>query len=467
VYDFTQTIAALSTPPGESGIAVVRMSGDEALAILTRVFVTVAGAPHAGEWEHRRLYRGRIVDEGGEPIDEVMVAVMRAPDSYTGEDVVEVSCHGSTLVASRLLGRLFGAGARAAEPGEFTRRAFLGGKMDLIQAEAVADLIHARSDLQRRVAQRQLEGALSRRLGALADDMVELLGTIEANIDFIEEDIDVLDTPRAIAMLDRHQRELAELLASAPLSRPFRDGYRVAVAGPVNAGKSSLFNRLLGEERAIVTEIPGTTRDLLREAMVIDGLVFVFHDTAGLRPDATDRVESIGIDLATDAVRNADAVVFVVDGTLAPSPDTVAAIHALDPERSLIAVNKRDRFDADGRAGLDAVMALESGVDYVTLSALSGEGVTELKTALVALVGGERLATMARQRVVLNERLVALLWTASVRGRALRESLEAGRALELMAVEARETLAAFEEATGRSYQSDVLDVIFSRFCIGK
>lgn len=467
MYTFDQTIAALSTPPGESGIAVVRMSGADALAILSRVYATMAGEAFDGEWEHRRLYHGRIMDESGEPIDEVMAAVMRAPESYTGEDVVELSCHGNTLVASRLLDRLYSVGARAADPGEFTRRAFLNAKMDLIQAEAVADLIHARSDLQRRVAERQLAGSLSRRLGALADDMVGLVGAIEANIDFIEEDIDALDSPAATAMLERHERELADLLTSAPLSKPFRDGFRVAVAGPVNAGKSSLFNRLVGEERAIVTEIPGTTRDLLREPVVIDGLVFIFHDTAGMRPDAADRVESIGIDLATDAVRTADAVVFVIDGSKAPGDDTVAALGALEPARSLVAVNQSDRFPAHGQAGLDAWMSLGSDVDYVTLSALSGDGVATLSRELVALVGGDRLATMARQRVVLNARLVSLLRLAAERSQALRASLEEGRALELMAIEARETLGAYEEATGRSYQPDVLDVIFSQFCIGK
>lgn len=459
---FADTIAALSTPPGESGIAVVRMSGAEALAILERVF-----RPAALAWEHRRLYHGHVTGEGGEAIDEVMVAVMRSPETYTGEDVVEVSCHGGAVIVSRLLDRLYTAGARPAGPGEFTRRAFLNGKMDLIQAEAVADLIHARSELQRAVAQRQLAGALSGRIGALADDMVNLLGLIEANIDFIEEDIDALDTPAALATLDRHDRELASLLASAPLAAPFREGFRVAVAGPVNAGKSSLFNRILGEERAIVTEIPGTTRDLLREPIVLDGLLFVFHDTAGLRPDAADRVESIGMSLATEAVRNADAVVFVIDGTEAPAPETLRVLGDLDPGRAIIAVNKSDRFERAGRTGAEAVVALGSAVRCVTLSALSGDGVADLVGALVSLVGGDELTAMARESVVLNARLVSLMRTAQEKGRVLRASLQARRPLEIMAVEAREVLAAYEEATGRSYQGDILDVIFSRFCIGK
>lgn len=464
---FDQTIAALSTPPGESGIAVVRMSGRDALDVLGRVFRTISGEAMAEPWEHRRLYRGRIVDGVGESIDEVMCAVMRAPESYTGEHVVEISCHGGMTIVARILELLFSSGVRPAEAGEFTKRAFLNGKMDLIQAEAVADLIHARSELQRAVAQRQLAGAVSARIGALADDMVGLLGVIEANIDFIEEDIDALDTSEAVAMLERHERELAALLESASLSKPFRHGYRVAVAGPVNAGKSSLFNRLVGEERAIVTEIPGTTRDLLREPVVLDGLVFVFQDTAGLRTSTTDRVEAIGIDLATDALREADAVLFIVDGTAAPGDDTLAAIQGLDTSRAIVVLNKSDRFSDFGQAGVDAVEALDTDLECVTLSALHGDGVPDLIRALVAKVGGEGLATMARDRVVLNARLVSLMQTATERSAVLRESLVVRRPLEVMAVEARETLAAYEEATGRSYQSDVLDVIFSRFCIGK
>ncbi|MDH3197228.1 MAG: tRNA uridine-5-carboxymethylaminomethyl(34) synthesis GTPase MnmE, partial [Candidatus Krumholzibacteria bacterium] len=215
---FDDTIAALSTPPGESGLAVVRASGPGALAVLAGVFRARGGNPSQGAWEHRRLYHGMVVDAGGGAIDEVMAAVMRAPESFTGEDVVEVTCHGSMVVVTRLLEALFAAGARAAQAGEFTRRAFLNGKMDLLQAEAVADLIHARSELQRKVAQRQLEGALSRRLGALADEALALLAEIEANIDFVGEDIDTLDASAAVRMLDRHRAELADLLESAPLS---------------------------------------------------------------------------------------------------------------------------------------------------------------------------------------------------------------------------------------------------------
>ncbi len=464
-----QTIAALSTPTGQSGIAVVRLSGAEALDILTRIFRPVSSSEAAPEWEHRRLYHGHVVTPDGHAIDEVMCAVMRAPDTYTGEHVVEVSCHGGMVIVSRLLDLLFEAGARPAEAGEFTKRAFLNGKMDLIQAEAVADLIHAQSDLQREVAQRQLSGNLSRRIEALADDMVNLLGLIEANIDFIEEDIDGLDRPAARDLLDRQADELESLLESAPLSQPFREGFHVAIAGPVNAGKSSLFNRLVGEPRAIVTDIPGTTRDLLREPLVVDGLLFVFHDTAGLRESgAVDPVEAIGLEIATDAVRKADVVLFVLDGAGGIGTSTLDALRGLDPGRAIVILNKSDVWEEGLDAGL--VRALESvdpPLECVTLSASRGDGMDDLKRALITRVGGEHLATMARERVVLNARLVGLLRAARDRNRELRDGLGAGQPLELLAVDAREALAPFEDATGRSYQDDVLDVIFSRFCIGK
>ncbi|MCZ6767103.1 MAG: tRNA uridine-5-carboxymethylaminomethyl(34) synthesis GTPase MnmE, partial [bacterium] len=288
------TIAALSTPPGESGVAVIRVSGSEARPILSSVFSNGGRARAANEFEHRRIYHGDLLESGGERIDEVMCAVMRAPESYTGEDTVEVTCHGNTVVVDRVLRRLFECGARAAEPGEFTKRAFLNGKLDLIQAEAVSDLIHSKSDLQRRVAQEQMAGGLSTRINTLADELMELLGVIEANIDFIEDGIDILDVETSLSTLSRHRKELDTLLESAAFARPFREGFRVTIAGPVNAGKSSLFNRLLGERRAIVTDVPGTTRDLIREPIVLEGLLFLLQDTAGLR-DTNDRIEQMGV----------------------------------------------------------------------------------------------------------------------------------------------------------------------------
>lgn len=458
------TIAALSTPPGESGIAVVRMTGPEALTILATILLRPSPALVKGEWEHRRIYHGHLVDRDAEVVDEVMCAVMREPNTYTGEHTVEVSCHGGTQVVTRVLEVMFAAGARPAEPGEFTRRAFLNGKIDLIQAEAVADLIHARSELQRRVAQRQLAGSISERIAALADAILGLLGEIEANIDFIEEGIETLNIPAAQAMLRAQREEIGRFLESAPVSRPFRDGYRVVLAGAVNAGKSSLFNRIVGEHRAIVTGTPGTTRDVLRESVVLGGLIYTFEDTAGIRGDTGDEVEAIGMGRAAAAAKAADVVLFVLDRTVVPDAAVMQAFRRLDPKRTVFVANKTDLPAA---RSIDSMYDLQPDVPVVPVSALTGEGIPELMRELAVRVGAAQVSRMAMDSVILNARLVALMRTASDRVATLLEGLEVGRPLELLAVDAREVLARYEEAAGRRFSEDLLDVIFSRFCIGK
>lgn len=456
MYNSTDTIAALATPVGESGIAVIRISGPQALDVLSTVLRTPAGNVFDA-WEHRRLYHGYFVEESGERVDEVMASVLRGPDSYTGEDVVEISCHGGLAVVQRVLHVLFGR-TRPAEAGEFTRRAFLNGKIDLIQAEAVADLIHARTEVQRVAAERQLAGELSRRIDTLADEMLLLLGDLEARIDFIEEGIEALDIPAALARIHSQRVALDELLASAPMARVLRDGFRVVIAGPVNAGKSSLFNRLLGESRAIVTEIPGTTRDVLRETLVIDGVPFVLHDTAGLREQTSDRVEQLGMGRTTDALGQADLVLFVVDGSeMRPAdPGLAQALGALDANRSIVLINKAD---------LPA--RTHGAIDGLRVSAVSGVGLDELRTTVLARTGALELARMARERSVLNARLARLLEDARSELSELGGMIRDGQPLELVAEKAREALHLYEEATGRRYHDGLLDVIFSRFCIGK
>ncbi|MEJ2720990.1 MAG: tRNA uridine-5-carboxymethylaminomethyl(34) synthesis GTPase MnmE [bacterium] len=458
-----ETIAALATPPGESGIAVIRISGAQALPILTEIFRTKNGGRHSGEWAHRRLYHGQIHDKREQAIDEVMCAVMRAPESYTGEDIVEISCHGGPLIVKRILELVFQRGARSAEPGEFTKRAFLNGKIDLIQAEAVGDLIHARSELQRRVARDQLAGVLSARIDALADELLGLLGEIEAGIDFIEEDIDTLDIEAALAVVRGHRERLGELLASAPLSRPFREGYQVVIAGPVNAGKSSLFNRVIGEHRAIVTEFPGTTRDVLREPVLLEGVLFVLQDTAGLR-GADEPVERIGVQLAETAVKAADVVVFVVDGSEALDADSAAWLERLQPERTIVVLNK---LDLPARTTADRLRTTYPDHAVIAASAVTGEGMEGFAPALVDRAARDQLSWIARERVVLNSRLISILQSARERLETLEENLAARAPLEILAVDAREVLSLYETATGRRYTEDLLDRIFSRFCIGK
>ncbi|MDH3214761.1 MAG: tRNA uridine-5-carboxymethylaminomethyl(34) synthesis GTPase MnmE [Candidatus Krumholzibacteria bacterium] len=456
------TITALSTPAGESGIAVIRITGVEALDILSSIFSCNDRRRSREEWQHQRLYHGFVVD-GSETIDEVMCAVMRGPDSYTGQDTVEISCHGNTLLITRILNLIFSRGARCAEGGEFTKRAFLNGKIDLIQAEAVADLIHARSELQRKVAHEQLAGVLSRKINRLADELLEMLGTIEANIDFIEEGIDTLDVQASIIILDRHLRTLEELLKDSSFSKPFREGYRVAIVGPVNAGKSSIFNRLLGENRSIVTEVPGTTRDVLREPIVLEGLLFVLQDTAGLR-GTKDRIESIGVDLAESALSGADLVLFVVDASAPWTSELSTRLESLHGQQTVVALNK---MDLPIRITPDQVESRFPGLSVVAVSVRTGEGLEELKKTLIEFVGGERLNWIARERIVLNSRLISILAKTRERIGALRRSFEQGAPLEILALDAREALQHYELATGKRYTADLLDNIFSRFCIGK
>jgi tRNA modification GTPase len=460
---YDHTVAALSTPAGESGIAVIRLSGAEALGILSSVYRTMSGAPHTGAWEHRRVYHGVVRGRGAEIIDEVVCAVTRGPESYTGEDTAEISCHGSTLLVSRILEALFENGARPAPPGEFTKRAFLNGKLDLIQAEAVADLIHSRSDLQQKVAREQLSGALSRRINELAAEMLDLLGIIEANIDFIEEGIDTIDYRAAAALVGAHKRRLRELLASAPLTRPFREGYRVGIAGPVNAGKSSLFNRMIGENRAIVTEVPGTTRDVLREPIVLDGMLFILQDTAGLR-GTTDLIESIGITRAETTVEEADAVLFVLDSSEPLSADANARLARLDTKKTLVVINK---IDLPAAVTADRLRAARPDVPVLAVSAETGEGVGDLMRALLRHAADEGLAWIARERVVLNARITSLLGSALERLEAVESGLEKRAPLEILAFDTRDVLSCYESATGKRYTEDLLNMIFSRICIGK
>jgi tRNA modification GTPase len=460
---FEHTIASLSTPVGESGIAVVRVSGSRAFSLLTEMFRTVRGAP-VEQWEHQKIYHGFLVADDGEIVDEVMAAVMRGPDSYTGEDLAEISCHGSTLIVEQVLEQLFSRGARMAEPGEYTKRAFLNGKIDLIQAEAICDLIHARSHLQRRVAQEQLRGTLSQGITRLADELVSLLSVVEASIDFIEEDIEPLDRIEAQALLERHLSELDELLASSAISRPFREGFRVTVAGPVNAGKSSIFNKIIGEQRAIVTEIPGTTRDLLREPLLIEGLLFLLQDTAGLREETGDRVEEIGLGLAREAIRDADCVLYVIDGSQQPVSAVTTNATNLDSERTVVVVNKNDLPAALVEAQLERLF---SGLRRVSVSALTGEGCDKLREQMLSCVGAEAISRVAAERVVLNSRLINLLRKARTACESTAALFVGNEPLEILAVELRGILAQYEEATGRKYSDSLLDRIFSRFCIGK
>ncbi|HTK32561.1 MAG TPA: tRNA uridine-5-carboxymethylaminomethyl(34) synthesis GTPase MnmE [Candidatus Saccharimonadaceae bacterium] len=483
------TIAAIATAPGAAGLAVVRVSGRDAVAIAERVVprAALAAAPshtlhHAwaiadstaraggsrgdasGATGHARENEARASDAcEDETLDEVVVALFRAPRSYTREDVVEISCHGGALPARRVLDALLAAGARLAGPGEFTLRAFLNGRLDLAQAEAVADLIHAETDRARSLALAQLSGALSRRIAAIEERVTDALAEIEARVDFAE-DVGGIEVPEHVVRgLSAVADELSDMLAGAAYGRAVREGVRVPLVGRPNAGKSSLFNALVGEARAIVASEPGTTRDRVSEAVEIAGVRVTLSDTAGLR-DPGDAIEAEGVARAREALRGAQAIVWVVDGSRPLGAADFALAGEFAGAAVTLALNKSDLPRA---ADVERLRAAANGhaPRVVPVSATAGTGIDDLRRALGEALGagGAEGAALA----VGNARHAEALSEAR---RALDRATQAARELapgEIVALELREALHALGAVTGRAVAEDVLDRIFGRFCVGK
>jgi len=468
-------IAAIATAPGHAGLAVVRVSGAGALAVADAVFDggsrLAAAAPNTTHhgwalWPAAGDGAGRA--GGHEPaaraaLDEVVAAVFRAPRSYTRQDVVEFSCHGGCLSAERVLSGLLHAGARLARPGEFTLRAFLNGRLDLAQAEAVADLIHAETDAARELALSQLAGSLSRRLEGLADRLGDALAEVEARVDFAE-DVGGVEVPaHVVAAIAAVSADLAALLDGAPYARAVREGLRVVLVGRPNVGKSSLFNALLGEERAIVTPRPGTTRDLVSERIEIVGVPVTLVDTAGWRAGG-DEVEAIGVGRARAAAEEARVALWVMDRAAPLEDEDHRIAAALAGKRVLVALNKSDRPAVLERARLEGLVAMTH--DTVEVSATTGLGLGRLREALGRLLGAAE-ASGALAAAVANPRHIEAL--ERTRGALARASQAAASRLpgEIVALELREGLACLGEVTGRTLGEDLLDRIFSRFCVGK
>lgn len=461
--DTGDTIAAIATATGAAGLAVVRVSGRDALPVADAVF---RGARRLSEAPSHTLHHGWAVWPGRpeDRLDEVVAAVFRAPRSYTCEDVVELSCHGGELPSRRVLAALRSAGARLARPGEFTLRAFLHGRLDLSQAEAVADLIGAATARAHALALSQLAGDLARALESLTERLSDAVAEVEARVDFAE-DVGGVEVPahviEAIGALDR---DLATLLATAPWARAVREGVRVPLVGRPNVGKSSLFNALLGEARSIVTEVPGTTRDRVSESIELAGIRVTLSDTAGLRETA-DQVESIGVSRARETLAGAALVLWVVDGStpLATEDRRIAA--ELSAARVVAVLNKSDRPRATAAAQVAALLNGAAG-PVVEVSATTGLGLDTLRETLVraleADAGGEgtgvALGNLRHIEAIERAR------TALVRARGAADHRLPG---EIVALELRESLAALGEVSGRSVDEDLLERIFSKFCVGK
>jgi tRNA modification GTPase len=466
MLDWTDdTIAAIATAPGAGGLAVVRVSGTRALAQADAVFR--GGAPLAAAPSHT-LHHGWAVAASGERLDEVVAAVFRAPRSYTREDVVELSCHGGEQPSRRVLAALIAAGARLARPGEFTLRAFLHGRVDLSQAEAVADLIAASTARAHTLALSQLSGGLRQAVDGLIERLSDALAEVEARVDFAE-DVGGIEVPEhVVSGVAGMDRELAALLATSAWARAVREGVRVPLVGRPNVGKSALFNALLGEARSIVTDVPGTTRDRVSEAIELAGVRVTLSDTAGLR-ETMDAVESIGVARARETLAGAALVLWVVDGgsPLAEEDRRIAAELApvLGVARVVVALNKCDRPPATGPAEVAAMLNGAAG-PIVEVSATEGRGLDALREALARALGADGTTESAGvalgnlRHVDAVERARAALARAAA---AARERMPG----EIVALELREALAILGEVTGRTVDEDLLDRIFARFCVGK
>jgi tRNA modification GTPase len=452
------TIAAIATPLGEGGLAVIRISGPQALAVADHCFEPAGQTPpKPSAAATHTIHFGHVVRDG-QYVDEALLAVMRAPRTFTCEDVVEITCHGGILPAKMVLDAALANGARLAEPGEFTRRAFLNGRIDLAQAEAVADLIHSRTELALRAANEQLAGKLSQRINTLRDEMLDTLAHVEAHIDFPEEDIAPDTRNQIIARLEHGVVFMDELLRTANEGQILRRGIRAAIIGRPNVGKSSLLNQLLGHDRAIVSAIPGTTRDTIEETGNIRGLPVVFVDTAGLR-EARDEVEAEGIRRSRKTLQQAEFILHVLDAAepLTPADENHLAEFA-NKKRILV----RNKIDLPARLQLPSDLK----APVVEVCCLTGRGIEPLKDAIKELAwSGEIKAEMLQ--VMINSRHQDALNRARIATLHTLEALRADQPLELVALDLRIAVNAVGEIVGKTTTEDLLDLIFSQFCIGK
>ena len=455
----SQTIAAIATPPAPSAIGILRLSGDGAIEAAAAVF-RPAGGKSLAEYESRRLVYGTLLGPDGAPIDQALATVSRAPRSYTGEDTAEFQCHGSPAVLQLGLEALFAQGVRQAGPGEFTRRAFLNGKLDLTQAEAVADLIDAETPAAVRQAAGQLSGALGRRVGAIYDGLVDLMAHFHAVLDYPDEDIDPFRADTIRAGLEEARAGLSALLATYERGRYIAGGVPCVLVGRPNAGKSSLLNALVGYDRAIVTDVPGTTRDTVEARCRLGGVVLKLIDTAGLR-DTEDKVERIGVERSRAAMEGAALILVLWDGSVPPVEEDGALLERAAKLAPTILVHTK----ADLPSAPVPFVNLDPLPPTVTVSAKTGQGLDELAEAVAALfpTGGAEAAgellTNARQAEAARRALAGV--------ERAGESLAAGITPDALLTDVEEALSALGELTGASVREDVTARIFQRFCVGK
>jgi tRNA modification GTPase len=459
------TISAIITPQGAGGIAVLRLSGADSIRIADELFHGSMKLAAAGS---HTVHYGRIEDGSGTLLDEALVSVFRAPHSYTAEDVVEISCHGSAYIAGRILQALVEKGARPAGPGEFTKRAFLNGRIDLSQAEAVADLVSSDSRASHALALSQLRGNLSGKISSIRQRLIDLCATLELELDFSEEGLEFIRRDALQQAVDSIQADISHLIDSFELGKICKEGFRVVLAGATNVGKSSILNALMREERAIVTEISGTTRDTIEESISIEGMKYNIIDTAGLR-ETRDAIEAEGIKRTRQQIENADLILLVIDPTQEiqnkRDADIVDDIIGKIPHNSIILIV--NKVDISSREQLDRLDIQFNDIPIVFTSAKTGDGISELEQLLTSHIRNAKGINLGETVILSNLRQKGKLQDAQRSLGIVCEGITQGRTPELLAVDLRGALGHLSQFVGVDLSEEVLNTVFSRFCIGK
>lgn len=450
------TIAAISTAPGIGGIGIIRMSGKESFDILKKIFVPVSNTPEKGY----SIKYGKIYD-GDEIVDEVLVSYFIAPKSYTTENMCEINSHGGMVVMKRILDLCLKNGADLAEPGEFTKRAFLNGRIDLTQAEAVIDVINSKTEKEAKSSMNQLEGNLSKRIKEIRDDLISGMADIDVSIDYPEYDIEEVTNLNISDILLRNKKRLEELENSFSNGKILREGIKTAIIGRPNAGKSSLLNLLLNEERAIVTEIEGTTRDTIEEFISLGGVPFKIIDTAGIR-ETDDTVEKIGVQKAIDIAKDSDLIIAIFDITKKLTEEDKKILEILKDKKSIIILNKIDL----NQIGVDKKIFEKYSNNIVTISTKTQEGVPELLDMMQKLVVTEEIKNDG-ELLVINSRHKALVHKAIMSLEKAEETLTMGMPVDVVAIYIKEILEELGKITGETVTDDIISEIFSKFCLGK
>ncbi|MFZ5649525.1 MAG: tRNA uridine-5-carboxymethylaminomethyl(34) synthesis GTPase MnmE [Bacillota bacterium] len=451
------TIAAISTPPGEGGVGIIRISGEDSFRIAEKIF-----RPRKQKnWlsQSYKMHYGHVVDPGsGSVIDEVLLSVMKAPHTYTRENVVEINCHGGIVPLREAFRAVLAAGARLADPGEFTKRAFINGRIDLTQAESVIDIIRSKTEASLKVALSQLGGGLSDKIRKIQDRILVILAELEVSIDFPEDDIDLKSKSEISVNAGEIIRDLDSLIESAGRGRIYREGIRTVIAGRPNVGKSSLLNVLLGRERAIVTEIPGTTRDVIEETINIRGIPLVLADTAGLR-ETNDLVEKIGVEKTREFMAGADLVLFVVEAEEGITGEDRYLLEKLEGKKTILIINKIDLGDKKE--------TFEYGdIPPVEISALKGQGINSLEDRIEEVITGGGVSS-PESIIISNARHEEILVRARNHLEEFLTSLEDDLPPDLLSIDVKDAFEALGKITGSAVTEDLLDHIFSQFCIGK